>query len=54
MNSNRLKTKELLTFQSGYHGNCVTIATRYVPDAYHSKEPPYQPLTQIDLKQMNY
>ena len=24
----RLKTKELLSFHSGCHGNCVTIATR--------------------------
>ena len=39
MNSNRLKTKELLTFHSGCHGNWITIATRYVADA---KEPPYK------------
>ena len=54
MNSNRLKSKELLTFHSGCYGNWVTIATRYVADAYHSKETPYQILSQIDLKQRSY
>ena len=39
MNSMRLKTKELLRFQSGCHGNWVTIATRYVVDVYCLKEP---------------
>ena len=33
----RLKTKELLTYQSFCHGNLVPIATRYVADAYHPK-----------------
>ena len=42
MNLNRLKTKELLTFQSGCHGNWVTIAARYVADAYRFKESLYQ------------
>ena len=42
MNLNQFKTKELLTFHSGCHGNWVTIATRYVADAYRSKESPYQ------------
>ena len=37
MNSNQRKTKELLTFHSGCHGNWVTIAMRYVPDAYCSR-----------------
>ena len=30
----KIKTKELLTFYSGCHGNWVTIATMYVTDAY--------------------
>ena len=42
MKLNRLRTKELLTFHSGCHGNWVTIATRYVADAYGSKGPTYQ------------
>ena len=28
-----LKTKELLTYHCGYHGNLVTIAMRYMADA---------------------
>ena len=28
MDSIELKTKKLLSFHSGFHGNCVTIATR--------------------------
>ena len=35
MDSIRLKTKELLTYHSGSHGNLVTIAMRYVPDAHY-------------------
>ena len=35
MDSVRLKTKKLLTYHCGYNGNLVTIATRYVPDAYY-------------------
>ena len=38
----RHKTKELLTYHRGWHGNLVTIAARYVADAYRSEEPPYQ------------
>ena len=34
------KTKELLTDHCGCHGNLVTIATRYVGDAYCLKEAP--------------
>ena len=34
MNSIRFKTKELLRFHFGCHGNQVTIAVRYVADAY--------------------
>ena len=30
-----LKTKELLTYHCGCHGNLFTIAMRYVADAYH-------------------
>ena len=37
-----LKAKELLTYHCGCHGNLVTIATRYVPGAYYSKETPCQ------------
>ena len=39
MGSIGLKTKELLTYHCGCHGNPVTIATRYVADAYkhHAK-----------------
>ena len=38
----QLETEELLTYFCGYHGNLVTIATRYVVDAYCPKEAPYQ------------
>ena len=63
MDSIQLKTKELLTYCCGCHGNLVTIATRYVADAiatryvadaYCPKEPPYQIWTQYDLRQMSY
>ena len=30
------------------------MATRYVADAYHPKEPPYQIWAQYNLKQRNY
>ena len=33
MDTMQLKTKELLTYCCGCHGNLVTIATRYVADA---------------------
>ena len=42
INSLQLKTKELLGFHSGCHGNSVTIITRYVADAYCLKEALYQ------------
>ena len=48
MDSIRLKTKELLTYDCGCHGNVVTIATRYVADAYCPKEPPCQIWTQYN------
>ena len=40
-----LKTKELLTYHCGCHGN---LAMRYVADAYHPKEPPYKIWTQYN------
>ena len=51
MDSIRPKTKELLTYYCGCHGNLVTIASRYVADAFCPKEPPYQIWTQYDLRQ---
>ena len=36
------KTKELLTYYCSCQGNLVTIATRYVADAFCPKEPLYQ------------
>ena len=39
MNSTQPKTKQLVTYYCGCHGNLVTIATRYVADAYCPKEP---------------
>ena len=36
----RLKTKELLTYYCGCHGNLVIIAMRYMADAYCPKEIP--------------
>ena len=50
----KLKTKELLTYLCGYHGNLVIIATRYVADAYCPKEAPRQILSQYDLRQRCY
>ena len=41
MNSIRPKTKQLVTYYCGCHGDLVTIATRYVADAYCPKEPQY-------------
>ena len=38
----RFKTKELLKHHCGCHGNLVTIATRYVSDAYHPMKASYQ------------
>ena len=36
-----LRTKELLRHYCRYHGNLVTIATRYVANAYCPKEALY-------------
>ena len=52
MDSIQLKTKELLTYYCGCHGNLVTIATRYVADAYCPKKPPYQIWTQYKTKEL--
>ena len=49
-----LKTEELLTYQCGFHGNLVTIATMYVVDVYCPKEPPYQIWIQYDSRQRSY
>ena len=38
-------------YDCGYHGNLVTIAARYVIDAYLPKGPPYQIWTQSKLRQ---
>ena len=54
MGSIGLKTKELLIDQCGCHSNLVTIATRYVADAYCPKEPPCQIWSQYDLRQRSY
>ena len=54
MDSIQLKTKELFTYHCGRHGNLVTIAKRYVADAYRLKEPPYQSWTQYDPRQRSY
>ena len=37
-----LKTYKLLRYYCGSHGNQVTIAVRYVVDAYHTKKASYQ------------
>ena len=39
---NTVKTKKLLTYHYGCCSNLVTIATRYVADAYHPKKASYQ------------
>ena len=54
MDSIQFKSKELLTYHCGCHGNLVTTETRYVADAYRLIEPPYQILTQYDLRQRCY
>ena len=36
------------------HGNLVTIALRYVVDAYLPKEPPYKIWTQSNSRQKSY
>ena len=38
MNSIQPKTKKLVKFHSGCHGNPVIIAIRYVADAYRPNE----------------
>ena len=43
-----------MTYHCGLHGNLVTIAERYVADAYCLIEPPYQMWTQYDLRQTSY
>ena len=37
-NSVSLKTKELIIYDYGCHGNIVTISTEYVIDAYYTKK----------------
>ena len=51
MNSIQSITKELVTCYCGCHGNLVTIAMRFVADAYCHKEHPYQIWTQYNLRQ---
>ena len=41
-------------YHCGCHGNLVTIAKRYVVDAYRLIELLYQIWTQYDLRQRNY
>ena len=47
-------TKELLMHHCGCPGNLVTIATRYVADAYCPIEPPYKIWTKYDVIQRSY
>ena len=54
VDSVRPKTKELLTYCCSCHGNLITIATRYMADAYSHKEPPCQLWTQYVLRQKSY
>ena len=54
MNQIELKTNELLMFHSGCHGNQVPIGTWYDTDACCPNEPPYQIMTEYDLKQRSY
>ena len=42
MISTGLKADKLLRYYCGCHGKLVTIAMRYVADAYHPKKGPYQ------------
>ena len=37
-NSVSLKTKELVIYHCGGHGNTVTISTEYVVDTYYTKK----------------
>ena len=48
------KKNELLTYHCGFHGNLVTIATRYVPNADCPKEAPCHIRSQYDLRQRSY
>ena len=41
-------------FYSGCHGNLVTIAMRYMTDAYCPSEPPYQIWTKYGLRLRRY
>ena len=54
MDSIQLKINELLMFYSGCHGNLVTIAMRYMADAYCPNEPPYQIWTKYGLRLRSY
>ena len=54
MDSIQHKTKELLTYHCGCHGNLVTIETRYVADANCPITPSYQIWTQYDSRQRSY
>ena len=49
-----LKRKELLTYHCGCHGNLVTIAVRYVADAYCPKEAPHRIRSQHDQELESY
>ena len=42
VDSIQVKKKELLIYHFSCHSNLVTIATRYVADAYHLKKCLYQ------------
>ena len=54
MDSIRLKTNELLMFYFGCYGNLVTIAMRYMADAYCPNESPYQIWTKYGLRLRNH
>ena len=54
MDSIQHKTKELLTYHCGCHGNLVTIAMRYVIDASPPIEATYQIWSQYNLRQRSY
>ena len=50
MTSILLKTKELLRYLCGCHGNIVTITTEYVADAYYPKDGFVSKMNLITLK----
>ena len=54
MDSIQCKTKKLLMYHCGCHGNLVTKVTRYEADVYCPNEPPYQMWTQYCLSQRSY